>query len=234
MRHIKIFTCRIKLTKFTFSIFVILPKSLMSLIRFILSRLFLKQLLLMLVLLFGLILCLLFWLDSNTRHGEQIVVPDVSGLSIDEAMTSLQERKLAYAILDTSSYNPNFPYQTIIEQIPAPGSVVKQSRKIYLSINRSGYKMTTVPDLVGKTLRQAEPALRSAGFKVGKLTYKKYIAKDEVLALKFRKRTLKQGDQLPLTSIIDLELGDGTGGFSVEALDRDSPFHPSNRKRDSL
>jgi len=188
----------------------------------------------MLLLLFVVIYGLLFWLDSNTRHGQQIAVPDVSGMTLEEAQAALGERQLAFAILDTSSYNPNFPYQTVIEQIPASGSMVKQERKIYLSINRSGYKMTVIPYIVGKTLRQAEPALRSAGFKVGKLTYKKYIAKDEVLSMKFRKRSLKQGDQLPLTSIIDLELGDGTGGFKVEPLDRDSPYHPSNRKRDSL
>lgn len=206
----------------------------MSLIRFIFSRTFLKQLGFMLLFLFVLISGLLMWLDSNTRHGEQIAVPDVSGLRLEQAISVLDERKLAYAILDTSSYNPNFPYETIIEQIPAPDALVKQARKIYLSINRSGYKMTPLPDVVGKTLRQAEPALRSAGFEVGQLTYKKYIAENEVLAIKFRGRNLKQGDRLPLTSIIDLELGDGTGGFKVEPLERDSPFHPANRKRDTL
>lgn len=206
----------------------------MSLIRFVFSRIFLKQLLFMLLFLFALVSALLFWLDSNTRHGEQIEVPDLSGMTLEEALRTVEEHQLAHAILDTTSYNPNFAYQTVIEQIPASGSLVKQARKIYLSINRSGYKMTQVPFVVGKTLRQAQPALRSAGFKVGKLTYKKYIAKDEVLSMKFRQRNLEQGDQLPLTSIIDLELGDGTGGFEIEALDRDSPLHSSNRKRDTL
>lgn len=206
----------------------------MSLIRFIFSKSLLTQLVLMFVLLFIVISGLLFWLDSNTRHGQQIEVPNLSGMTFDQAIGVLQEQQLAYSILDTSSYNPNFPYQTIIEQIPGPGSIVKQARKIYLSINRSGYKMTQVPFVVGKTLRQAEPALQSAGFKIGQLTYKKYIAENEVLAMKFRSRKLKRGDELPLTTIIDLELGDGTGGFKVEALDRDSPYHPLNRKRDSL
>ena len=206
----------------------------MTLIRFIFSRNFFKHLGIMIALMFVLVSALLFWLDSNTRHGQQISVPDVSGLTLNEASSVLEERQLAYAILDTSSYNPKFPYQTIIEQIPAPGSLVKQARKIYLSINRAGYKMTEVPFVVGKTLRQADPALKSAGFKVGKLTYKKYIAKDEVLTIKYRGRKLEKGDQLPLRSTIDLVLGDGTGGFEVEALDRYSPYHPSNRKRDNL
>ena len=206
----------------------------MSLIRFVFSRTFFKQLIYMLLFLFAIVFALLFWLDKNTRHGEQIEVPDLSGMTLEEALDALEERQLSHAILDTTSYNPKFAYQTVIEQIPAPGALVKQARKIYLSINRSGYKMTQVPYVVGKTLRQAEPALRSAGFRVGKLTYKKYIAKDEVLSIKFRQRKLEQGDQLPLTSLIDLELGDGTGGFQIESLDRDSPLHASNKKRDTL
>ena len=206
----------------------------MSAIRFLFTKTFAKHLLMLVGLLIVLVTVLLFWLDLNTRHGQKIQVPDVSGMTLDEAVSALQERELAHAILDTSNYNPNYPYQTIIEQIPESGAQVKQSRKIYLSINRSGYKVTTVPYVVGKTLRQAEPALNSSGFQIGDLTYKKYVAKDEVLTMTFRNRKIKQGDRLPRTSVIDLVLGDGTGGFTVEPLDRDSPYRSFKRKRDSL
>jgi beta-lactam-binding protein with PASTA domain len=206
----------------------------MNAIRFLFTKTFAKHLLMLVGLLIVLVTVLLFWLDLNTRHGQKIQVPDVSGMTLDEAVSALQERELAYAILDTSNYNPNYPYQTIIEQIPESGAQVKQSRKIYLSINRSGYKVTTVPYVVGKTLRQAEPALNSSGFQIGDLTYKKYVAKDEVLTMTFRNRKIKQGDRLPRTSVIDLVLGDGTGGFTVEPLDRNSPYRSFKRKRDSL
>ena len=206
----------------------------MNAIRFLFTKTFAKHLLMLVGLLIVLVTVLLFWLDLNTRHGQKIQVPDVSGMTLDEAVSTLQERELAYAILDTSNYNPNYPYQTIIEQIPESGVQVKQSRKIYLSINRSGYKVTTVPYVVGKTLRQAEPALNSSGFQIGDLTYKKYVAKDEVLTMTFRNRKIKQGDRLPGTSVIDLVLGDGTGGFTVEPLDRDSPYRSFKRNRDSL
>ena len=206
----------------------------MNAIRFLFTKTFAKHLLMLVGLLIVLVTVLLFWLDLNTRHGQKVQVPDVSGMTLDEAVSALQERELAYAILDTSNYNPNYPYQTIIEQIPESGAQVKQSRKIYLSINRSGYKVTTVPYVVGKTLRQAEPALNSSGFQIGDLTYKKYVAKDEVLTMTFRNRKIKQGDRLPRTSVIDLVLGDGTGGFTVEPLDRGSPYRSFKRKRDSL
>ena len=206
----------------------------MNAIRFLFTKTFAKHLFMLVGLLIVLVTVLLFWLDLNTRHGQKIQVPDVSGMTLDEAVSALQERELAYAILDTSNYNPNYPYQTVIEQIPQSGAQVKQSRKVYLSINRSGYKVTTVPYVVGKTLRQAEPALNSSGFKIGHLIYKKYVAKDEVLSMNFRNRRIKQGDQLPRTSLIDLVLGDGTGGFTVQPLDKDSPYRFIKRKRDSL
>ena len=206
----------------------------MNAIRFLFTKTFAKHLVMLIGLFIVLATVLLFWLDVNTRHGQKIQVPDVSGMTLDEAVSALQERELAYAILDTSNYNPNYPYQTVIEQIPQSGAQVKQSRKVYLSINRSGYKVTTVPYVVGKTLRQAEPALNSSGFKIGHLIYKKYVAKDEVLSMNFRNQRIKQGDQLPRTSLIDLVLGDGTGGFTVQPLDKDSPYRFIKRKRDSL
>ena len=93
---------------------MILPKTLMSLIRFVFSRIFLKQLLFMLLFLFAIVSALLFWLDSNTRHGEQIEVHDLSGMTLEEALRALEEHQLSHAILDTTSYNPNFAYQTVI------------------------------------------------------------------------------------------------------------------------
>ena len=204
----------------------------MKIIRFLFSKTFFKNLLMLIGVLFISVILLLFWLDLNTRHGEQIEVPDVAGMTLEEAIIVLEERDLTHAILDTSSYNPNFPYHSVIEQIPSSGAQVKQARKIYLSINRSGYKAMSVPYVVGKTLRQAKPALNSSGFKIGKLTYKKYVAKDEVLLMKFKNRSIQEGDYLPRTSVIDLELGDGTGGFIVQPLDRNSPYRFEKQKTD--
>ena len=62
------------------------------------------------------------------------------------------------------------------------------------------------------------------------ITYKKYIAKDEVLEMSFRGRALIQGSKLPKTSVIDLVLGDGTGGLKVEALDPDSAYRDHDKR----
>ncbi|MDA8650595.1 PASTA domain-containing protein [Flavobacteriaceae bacterium] len=202
----------------------------MRFVRFVFSRTFLKQLLLIGLFLTFIIVGLLIWLNNNTNHGQEITVPDLSRLTLDEAESELARHQLTLAILDTTNFNPSFPYATVIEQIPAAGARVKQDRKIYLSINRSGYKSMTVPFVLGKTLRQAKPALRAGGFSVGEITYKKYIAKDEVLEMSFRGRALIQGSKLPKTSVIDLVLGDGTGGLKVEALDPDSAYRDHDKR----
>ena len=57
--------------------------------------------------------------------------------------------------------------------------MVKKNRKIYLTLNPSGYRKVLVPDLKERTFRQAKPTLEALGFKIGKLTYIDNIAKDK-------------------------------------------------------
>ena len=86
-------------------------------------------------------------------------------------------------------------------------------------MNRSGYPMIEIPEVVGKTRRQAEPTLKSIGFAIGKVTYRKYIAKDEVLELRHKGIKIEAGDKIQKTSVIDLVLGDGNGGLNRNAVE---------------
>ncbi len=191
----------------------------MTFIKFLLTKTFLKQLGLAVVALFILSFILLWWLKITTNHGQKIEVPDLARMSIAEAETALDELDLRYEVMDSVSYNPNFPYQTVIEQLPAAGKFVKEDRKIYISLNRSGYPMIEVPEVVGKTRRQAEPTLLAVGFKIGNIDYRKYIAKDEVLEIRHKGKRIRPGEKIQKTSVVDLVLGDGEGGLNREAVD---------------
>lgn len=190
----------------------------MTFFQFLFTKTFLKQLLYAVLVGIGLVILILWWLRLSTNHGQKIAVPDLSKLTIEQAEEKLEELDLQYEILDSTNYNPEFPYQTVIEQIPKAGRFVKEDRKIYLSINRSGYPMIEIPPVIGKTLRQAEPTLRAVGFQIGQIRYRKYIAKDEVLELVHQGRKINPGEELEKTAVIDLVLGDGEGGLKPQEV----------------
>jgi beta-lactam-binding protein with PASTA domain len=137
-------------------------------------------------------------------------------MSLDDVEDILDESNLRFEILDSANYNPDFPKYSVIEQIPKSGKFVKEDRKIYLYLNPSGYRKVIVPEVVGKTRRQAEPTLLAMGFKIGKISYRPDIAKDELLEMRYNGEKLDPGSELQITSVIDLILGDGSGSLRQE------------------
>jgi len=207
----------------------------MTFFKFLLTKTFLKQLGFAVIALVVLSFIVLWWLKFTTNHGQEIEVPSLAKMTLIEAEDALDDVDLRLEVLDSASYNPNFPYRTVIEQIPKAGKFVKEDRKIYIYINRSGYPMIEIPEVVGKTKRQAEPTLKSIGFVVGKVTYRKYIAKDEVLELRHKGKKIEAGDKLQKTSVIDLVLGDGNGGLNrnaVEAASQELDVNESEKEDD--
>ena len=187
----------------------------MSFVRFLMTKTFLKQLGLALVVVIGFVMLVLFYLRISTNHNQKIQVPDLAKMTLDEADAALTDLDLRWEIIDTTNYNPDYPKKSVIEQLPKAGSYVKENRTIYLTVNRSDYRSLPVPNVVGRTRRQAEPTLISLGFKIGSVSYRPYIAKDEVLQLRHKGELLKPGELLQKTAVIDLVLGDGKGSFRM-------------------
>ncbi len=183
----------------------------MSLLKFIFSKTFLIQLGLALIAVVLICFLLLKWLNSSTNHDEFVVVPQVTNLSFDEAKEKLEELTLNIEILDTANFNPSYPPFAVIEQAPVAGKNVKEGRRIYLTINPSGYRKVSVPDIIQYTRRSAEATLRAVGFEVGKAEYVDNIGRDMVLGLKQDGKQIKPGDLLMKTSKVDLVLGNGNG-----------------------
>ena len=185
----------------------------MGFFKFIFSKVFLKQLLLALLALVLLVFGLLYWLRASTNHDQRIAVPDLSKMSLGLVQQELENADLNYVVIDSSNYNPDFPTFSVIEQNPAAGKFVKEGRNIYLVLNPSGYRKIEIPELVGRTQRQVEPTLLALGFKIGKIDYRDHISSDEVLELRHDGKTLKVGDPLRKTSVIDLVVGNGKGSY---------------------
>ncbi|VAW24653.1 hypothetical protein MNBD_BACTEROID04-1721, partial [hydrothermal vent metagenome] len=153
----------------------------MSLFQFVKSKIFLKQLVIAVLSLTVLIFVLMKWLTMITNHNQKIEVPNLEKMSLNNVETKLQELDLNYVVVDSASYNPNYPKRSVIEQSPNAGDFVKENRKIYLTLNPSGYANVEIPNIYGKTKRQATSQLIAIGFKISpKVTYVSDIAKDVV------------------------------------------------------
>lgn len=181
----------------------------MSFVKFLTSKTFLKQLLLAVVAIVVLSFLILKWLKISTNHGDFETVPELKGKSINVAELELKQNNLVMQIQDSANYNPDYPKFSVIDQDPAAGSKVKENRKIYITLNPSGYRKIVVPDLEDKTFRLAKSTLESLEFKIGKLTYVDNIGKDIVLSMQYKGKTIEKGEKLPKTSVIDLVLGNG-------------------------
>ncbi len=188
----------------------------MSLTKYIFSKDFLKQGFLAVLFLFVLVFVLLHWIDFSTHHGQEIVVPNLKAMSVDQAEDVLDELDLGYELIDTIEYNPSIPKFGVVKQDPIAGSRVKEGRKIYIKINAGAFGTVVVPNLVEQTLRQAIPTLKAIGLNEGKIIYKQYIGKDMVLELQQNGHVLAPGSKVLKASKIDLVVGDGTSELDDE------------------
>ena len=184
-------------------------KHTLSLLHFLKSKVFLKQLVLAVVALIVFCFLMLQYLKYSTNHGEFIAVPELKGKTLDVVEIELDDATLNMVIQDSANYNPNYPPYSVIDQAPKAGALVKEDRKIYLTLNPSGYRKVAVPNVIRRTFRQAKPTLEAIGFTIGEITYADDIGKDEVLRIRHDGNSLRVGDLLPKTSKIDLVLGNG-------------------------
>ena len=181
-----------------------------------LRQLFSKQIVQHLCMMLGVAIVLTIiatqWLRHYTRHNEFVVVPNVVGMSLDQAQRAIESQDLVFLIQDSKRYNPKFTKRAVLEQTPSANSEVKINRKIYLMVNLSGYKKIKITKIVRQTYRQAEKSLLSAGFRVGDTIYRNDIGRDEVISLLANNKPIQPGELLEENSKITLILGNGIGG----------------------
>ena len=181
----------------------------MQFLRFLFSKMFMKQLLYI-----GLTMVLVFMgisegLKVITNHNEYQKVPNLKGVPLSSIPDIMVEQNLRFEIIDSTKFVTTLPPLSIISHLPAANSEVKKNRKIYLTVNPSGYREITVPNLIQITKRNAESILKAVGFNLGRISYKDNIGKGMVLEIQYQGKRIEPGILLPKTSAIDLVLGNG-------------------------
>ena len=101
--------------------------------------------------------------------GDERDLPDVIEMPINEAQDLLVQQGFQVVIRD-SLYDANHPIGTVIEQNPYPYAVVKEGRRIYLTVS-IGEKPIIMPNLFGVSPREAELILDTHNLKLGAKNY---------------------------------------------------------------
>ena len=146
------------------------------------------------------------FLEIATKHGEELLVPDLSNMSVQEAQEIAAASDMVIDVKD-SVFVKRMKKGAVYRQNPAPGSHVKSGRRIALTINAINSKKLTMPNLVGLSMRQAKAELLSRGLVLGKLIYVQDMATNNVLKQIFENAEIEPGTMIESESSIDLVVG---------------------------
>ena len=181
----------------------------MKLFRFLKDKWFYISLIIMLLIIIGVLEYTFSSLDKFTRHGEEFEVPNMVGMSYDEAVEKYQD-EFSFILLD-SIYVKDFPEGAVYQQNPASGAKVKQGRNIYIIRTTVAPEIIEMPNLRNLSLRQALVRLNMAGLKVDKLEYVDYFARNAVVEQKIKNKVIEPKEDVVKGSAITLVVGLGNG-----------------------
>ncbi len=158
-----------------------------------------------------------------TRHGTSVEVPNVVGMTSQEAIQLLKKNGFRVEIVDSLYDLPEdlkdkqIDFGDVIMQNPKAGDKVKKGRRFYLMIRTSTPPMVEMPNLKDLSLRQAISLLEAKGLKLGKTILKPGLP--PVMRQLYRGAVIKPGTKVQKGSSIDVWVGSGDG----EAVPVDVP-----------
>ena len=179
------------------------------------DKTFLKHLAFVSIAIVGIFLSILLFLKLYTHHDEELSLPDFTGKKLVELDSLMEMYSLRYEIID-SVFIESKEKETIVDQEPKFGALVKKNRRIYFTIVAKSTKQVQVPNMIDLTLRAAISKLKAAGLQVGELNYIPDMAKNAVLKQQTDGQDIESGTFVDVGTIIDLTLGKGLSGVKVD------------------
>ncbi|MCU0342270.1 MAG: PASTA domain-containing protein [Ignavibacterium sp.] len=172
-----------------------------------------KKLLISLGILISIILVFDFILLPLYVSGSELKVPNVVGMTEEEAFQTLEDENFNPSIADTS-FGVSLPPGRVFLQKPESGKIVKEGRTVYLFIS-GGEQLISVPLLKGKSVGDARLSLERIGLKLGAIeelasTHPKDMVFDQQFA---------EGTNLRKGQSIGISVSIGKGGGDIEVPD---------------
>lgn len=172
----------------------------------ILNNWIVRNLLIALAIVVALVVGAMVFLNVATQHNKELIVPDLANMTVEEAQAVAADAGMRIDVTD-SAFVKRMKRGAVYRQNPAPGSRVKEGRRIALTINAVNPRQITMPDLIGYSTRQAKAELLSRGLVLGKLIYVQDMATNNVLRQLHNNLEIEPGSMVDSEAVIDLVVG---------------------------
>ncbi|MFW6134589.1 MAG: PASTA domain-containing protein [Elusimicrobiota bacterium] len=100
---------------------------------------------------------------------QNVTVPSVVNMELDEARETIYQSGLKMKVIDDHVFREGDKFY-VISQNPSPGDEIKKNRTVEIGI-RETKSSQQVPNLVGKTIEEAEQILSEYEYQIGNIAY---------------------------------------------------------------
>ncbi len=103
--------------------------------------------------------------EAETIDPQKTEVPNVIGLSEDEAEKTLHEKNLGYKYDSNYVYSDTYASGYIVEQSENAGDIIKKNSTVMLTVSKGPERIQVPSDIIGKTLEQTTDELEKLELK---------------------------------------------------------------------
>ncbi|MCX7994189.1 MAG: PASTA domain-containing protein [candidate division WOR-3 bacterium] len=161
------------------------------------SRIFLISFLVSLIT--SVIVCILFFFVLPIGQTGEVVIPDFTGSTYEQALVIAENRGLLL-VKGGEEENERIPENQICRQVPLPGSIVRRKSSITVYISK-GSSAVMVPELKGLGLSEATIKLNELGLRIGDIKTEENatVDKDKIVTTQPPPNTkVKKGDAITI------------------------------------
>lgn len=141
---------------------------------------------------------------SSGLVGDSIKVPDVSGMTEDEAQSALEDAGFKN-ISSEFSYSDSVPSGQVIGTTPEANAEATEDTEIVMQVSK-GAEKKTVPNVVGQADADAQNEIKNAGLTIGTVTYdySDSVAQGIVIS-----QSVEGGKKVSAGTTVDLVISNG-------------------------
>ncbi|HTO16828.1 MAG TPA: PASTA domain-containing protein [Edaphocola sp.] len=189
--------------------------------------------LIILLICFGIYFAFFSSLSRITGHGKELLVPKVKLENAKVAISELES--LGFNVEIDSIYDTLYKPSIVIDIQPEEGSSVKKGRTIFLKINKVNPPEVEMPNLLNLSLRSAVLLLKTSNLVMGDTTYKPDMAQGSVLQMLHNGKPINPKTKVFQGATIDLVIGSGYGHTDILVPDLiNVPFYEAVQILESM